>query len=208
MALIDIYQAVMNFDEANLLNVMQKELDEDNEAITILNEGLIAPLNEVGKKFSQGEMFLPEMMMAAQCVKKALNILRPYLIAAGAKPKATIVLGTVKGDLHDIGKNLVGMMLEGAGFQVIDLGVDVDPEAFITTAKNIRPDIIGLSALLTTTMVAMEKTVSLIRDQGLKVKIIIGGAPITPDFAEKIGADGYGKDAPAAVKLVQSLISN
>lgn len=207
MGIIDIYQSVMNFNESNLISLIQKELEVGNDVTTILNDGLIAPLNEVGKKFSQGEMFLPEMMMAAQCVKKGLNFIRPRLIAAGTQPRAAIVLGTVKGDLHDIGKNLVGMMLEGAGYQVIDLGVDVDSETFITTVKNLCPDIIGLSALLTTTMVSMEKTVSLIRNSGLKVKIIIGGAPITQDFAEKIGADGYGKDAPGAVKLVQSLLS-
>ncbi len=207
MAIIDIYQAVMNFEESKLINFIQEELETGGDVLTILNNGLIAPLDEIGKKFSQGELFLPEMMMAAQCVKTALEILRPRLIKAGANPKATIILGTVKGDLHDVGKNLVGIMLEGAGYQVVDLGVDVDADTFIIRAMEFKASIVGLSALLTTTMTSMKNIVSKIRDQGLKIKIIVGGAPVTQDFADKIGADGYGKDAPNAVDLVRRLLA-
>lgn len=205
MGMRDINNAIMNFSESSIANLVQKELDSGADVMAVLTEGLIAPLDEIGKEFSRGNLFLPEMMMAAQCVKAGLSILRPRLAQSGTKPKATIVLGTVKGDLHDIGKNLVGMMLEGAGFQVIDLGADVDPGAFIAGVRAHNASIVGLSALLTTTMIAMEKTVSAFKNQEVKVKVIIGGAPVTQAFADKIGADGYGKDAPSAVDLVRRL---
>jgi 5-methyltetrahydrofolate--homocysteine methyltransferase len=161
----------------------------------------------VGEKFSAGELFVPEMLMAAQAMKGGLEMLKPLLATGQSSSKGTVVIGTVKGDLHDIGKNLVAMMMEGAGFEVVDLGVDVDSEAFVKAAADRGADVIALSALLTTTMPSMETTVKAVKEAGMSVKTIIGGAPVTQAFADQIGADGYSSDAPGAVRLVKQIIA-
>jgi len=162
----------------------------------------------VGLRFKSGDMFVPEVLMSADAMQASLTILRPALVASGAKLLGRIVLGTVKGDLHDIGKNLVGMMCEGAGFEVVDLGFNVDPERFIEAIKQHQPDMVGMSALLTTTMRAMALTIRAIEEAGLrnKVKIMVGGAPVDAAFAERIGADGYGSNAPAGVDLAKKFV--
>jgi len=206
MSIQDIYNAVLAFDEAAVKAETQAELDAGTDITAILNDGLISPMDEVGEKFSAGDLFVPEMLVAAQAMKAGLAILKPHLSAGQSSTKGTVVIGTVKGDLHDIGKNLVAMMVEGAGFEVVDAGVDIDSEAFIKTAAEKNADIIALSALLTTTMPAMEKTVKAVREAGMAVKVIVGGAPVTQSFADTIGADGYSADAPGAVKLVKQLM--
>jgi len=207
MAIQDIYKAVTSFDDKGAEALTRAEVEAGTAVSAILNEGLIAPMDEVGKQFSEGILFVPEMLMAAQAMKAGLAVLRPLLADTDTKPRGTIVIGTVKGDLHDIGKNLVSMMMEGAGFQVFDLGVDVDSEAFLKAAKENKADIVALSALLTTTMPSMEQTVASLREQGVGVKVIIGGAPVTQSFADKIGAAGYGEDAPSAVELARKLMA-
>ena len=188
--------------------LVQKALDEDVDVEKILNEGLVAGMNVVGAKFKANEFYIPEVLIAARAMKGGMEILRPVLAEKNIKGIGTVVLGTVKGDLHDIGKNLVGMMLEGAGFEVIDVGVDVPAEKFVETAKEKNASIIGLSALLTTTMVSMKDVVKAAQEAGLdsKVKIMIGGAPITQSYADEIGAQGYAPDAASAVDKTQELL--
>ena len=207
MSVQDIYNAVVQFDEEGIRKLVQAELDCGTDFQQILNEGLISPMDEVGAKFSQGELFVPEMLMAAQAMKAGLELIRPLLSQADAQPKGTLVIGTVKGDLHDIGKNLVAMMLEGAGFEVIDLGVDVDSEKFLAAAVEHKAQIVCMSALLTTTMPAMESTVEAIREKGIGLMTMVGGAPVTEAFASKIGANGYSQDAPGAVELARKLLA-
>jgi 5-methyltetrahydrofolate--homocysteine methyltransferase len=206
MAIQDIFNAVLAFDEAGVKTKTQAEVDAGTDIQSILNDGLIAAMDEVGEKFSTGELFVPEMLMAAQAMKGGLEILKPLLSSGQSSSKGTVVIGTVKGDLHDIGKNLVSMMMEGAGFEVVDMGVDVDSEAFVKAAAENGADVIALSALLTTTMPSMETTVKAVKEAGMTVKTIIGGAPVTQAFADQIGADGYSADAPGAVKLVKQLV--
>jgi 5-methyltetrahydrofolate--homocysteine methyltransferase len=208
MAIKDIYQSVINLDRESIVGHVQNELDKGTKASVILNEGLIAALDEVGDKFSSGEMFLPEMLAAAQAMKSGLEVIKPFLTDTESQSAGTVVIGTVKGDLHDIGKDLVVMMLEGAGFNVIDLGVDVDTETFIQAVKDNEADVVGLSALLTTTMPAMEATLSGLKESGISVKCIIGGSPVSQSFADEIGADGYSDDAPGAVRLVRKLVTD
>ena len=203
MSTQDIYQAVISYNKVKTAELVQTEVDQGTDVNVILSEGLVAPLDEVGKKFSDGDLFVPEMLAAAHAVKEGLEILRPHLVNAGTEVKGKIVIGTVKGDLHDIGKNIVIMMLEGAGFSVKDLGVDVEAEKFVSAAEEQIADIVALSALLTTTMPAMETTVARIKEQCQDVKILVGGAPITGEFASKIGADGFGVDAPSAVEMAR-----
>jgi len=203
----DIFNAVLAFDEATVVARTQAELDGGTDIGTILNDGLISSMDEVGERFSAGELFVPEMLMAAQAMKAGLKILKPHLSAGQSKSKGTVVIGTVKGDMHDIGKNLVSMMMEGAGFEVVDLGVDVDSEAFVRKAAETSAEVIALSALLTTTMASMEDTVKAVKEAGMSAKIIIGGAPVTQAFAHQIGADAYSEDAPGAVKLVKQIVS-
>ena len=207
MAIKEIFDAVLALNEAQTANIVQAEVDCGTDITTILNEGLIAAMDEVGKRYSQGVFFVPEMLMAAQAMKRGVAVLRPHLTGRGARPKGTIVIGTVKGDQHDIGKNLVAMMLECAGFNVIDLGVDVAAGKFLTAARKSNADIVAMSALLSTTMSAMEATIAKLRTDGSNFKTMAGGAPVTQAFADQIGADGYSADAPGAVSVARGLVA-
>ena len=207
MSIQDIFNAVLAFDGATVTAKTQEELDAGTDVEAILNEGLIGAMDEVGERFSAGDLFVPEMLVAAQAMKAGLEILKPHLASGQSQSKGIVVIGTVKGDLHDIGKNLVAMMMEGAGFDVVDVGVDIDSETFVKTAAEKNADVIALSALLTTTMPAMEATVKAVKEAGMTVKTIIGGAPVTQAFSDQIGADGYSADAPGAVKLVKEIVA-
>lgn len=206
MAVQEIYEAVVHLDDSRIRELVQAELDAGTAVSVILQDGLIGAMDEVGRRFSEGEMYVPEMLKAAQVMKEGLAIVKPLLTESEVPSSGTVVMGTVKGDLHDIGKNLVAMMMEGGGFNVIDLGVDQAAETFVQAAKEHQADVIGISALLTTTMPAMEETVALLRSTGVQAKILVGGAPVTAGFAEKIGADGYGDDAPSAVRTAKELL--
>jgi 5-methyltetrahydrofolate--homocysteine methyltransferase len=186
----------------------QQALAEGLTPKEVLNNGLLVGMAEVGRRFKNNEFYVPEVLIAARAMKGAMAILKPLLIKTGVEPLAKVSIGTVKGDLHDIGKNLVGMMLEGGGFEVIDLGVDVTPEKFIASIKEKGAQVIGLSALLTTTMINMKDTIKALENEKLrkKVKVVIGGAPVTDSYASEIGADGYAADAASAVDLVKSLL--
>jgi 5-methyltetrahydrofolate--homocysteine methyltransferase len=199
--------AVLEGKDERVPKLVQKGLDEGLVPKDILDNGLVVGMNEVGARFKRGDMFVPEVLMSAKSMQAGLGVLRPHLVASGAELIGKIVIGTVKGDLHDIGKNLVGMMCEGAGFEVIDLGFNVDPEKFIEAIKEHQPNIVGMSALLTTTMRAMGHTIKAIEEAGLRdqVKIMVGGAPLDAEFADRIGADGYGSNAPAASDLAKRL---
>ncbi len=185
-----------------------KALEAGFDPQRIINEALISAMDIVGKRFSDGEIYVPEMLVSATAMKRGLEIIKPLLSGGGEKPRGTIVMATVKGDLHDIGKNLVTMMLEGAGFQVIDLGVDAKVEDLVGIVREKAVDILGLSALLTTTMPEMQRVIEVLETEGLreKVRVMVGGAPIDQAFAEQIGADGYGADAVEAVKLARRFI--
>jgi 5-methyltetrahydrofolate--homocysteine methyltransferase len=204
-----IYDAVLDGDEAATKAGVQAALEAGASAADILHHGCIAAMTEVGRLFEAGEKFVPEMLISARAMKAGLAILRPHLVDAGIEPVGKVVLGTVKGDLHDIGKNLVGMMLEGVGFEVIDLGVDVAPEGFVEAVEAHRPDFVGLSALLTTTMPGMRATVEALQEAGLRdrVAVMVGGAPVTQSFAEEIGADLYAPDASAAANRAKTLLA-
>jgi 5-methyltetrahydrofolate--homocysteine methyltransferase len=173
----------------------------------VLKDGLIAGMDVVGVRFKSNEIYIPEVLIAARAMKMAMQVLEPELVKAGVKPVAKFVIGTVQGDLHDIGKNLVAMMMKGAGFEVIDLGVDVTSEKFVERAKATGAQLVGMSTLLTTTMPKMEKTLKELRNAGLKAKVMIGGAPVTQNYADKIGADGYAADAASAVDVAKRLIA-
>jgi 5-methyltetrahydrofolate--homocysteine methyltransferase len=203
-----IHQTVMEGDMGGTEGNVQAALEEGVSAGDILHKGLIPAMGEVGRLFEEGEYFVPEMLIAARAMKAGLAIIQPLLVDSGVEPIGRVAIGTVKGDLHDIGKNLVAMMLEGAGFEIKDLGTDVSPENFVAAVKD-GVNIIGLSALLTTTMPSMETTIKAITDAGLRdeVKIIIGGAPVTAEYASKIGADGYAPDASQAATLAKSLVA-
>jgi 5-methyltetrahydrofolate--homocysteine methyltransferase len=206
VAIQDIYNAVLAFDEGMVRQMTQAEVAAGTDVGAILNQGLIGAMDTVGERFSAGDLFVPEILKAAQVMKAGLEIIKPLLSAGQAQAKGTVVIGTVKGDLHDIGKNLVSMMIGGAGFEVVDLGVDVASEKFVQAAAEKKADVIALSALLTTTMPAMQTTVTAIKEAGLSGRTIIGGAPVTQGFADEIGANGYSPDAPGAVKLVKKLM--
>ncbi|MEE8357447.1 MAG: corrinoid protein [Anaerolineales bacterium] len=180
---------------------------EGIEAKTILNEGLMLGMDHVGIEFKAGNFFVPEVLRSAKSMQEAMNIIRPILAETGSVPAGKILLGSVKGDLHDIGKNLVGMMCEGAGFEVIDIGKDVDPAAFVKAVNEHQPDILGLSALLTTTMLSMERTIKALVEAGIResIKVLVGGAPVTQDFADQIGADGYASNAATASDLAKQI---
>jgi 5-methyltetrahydrofolate--homocysteine methyltransferase len=208
MATQDAYQAILAFDTEKVPEVVKAEIEAGTDSLSILNDGLISAMDEVGKRFSDGRLFVPEMLMAAQAMKAGLEVLKPHLSDFDLQSKGSVVIGTVKGDLHDIGKNLVAMMMEGAGFKIIDLGVDVTVEKFVSSAKENDADMIALSALLTTTMPAMKELIDALVKEGMRdnVKVIVGGAPVTQDFSESIGSDGYSPNAPGAVELAKNLL--
>ncbi len=206
--LAPIYQGIIDGDMQAVKTRVQEAVDAQLPAGTILKEGLVPAMAEVGRLFEEGEYFVPEMLVAARAMQGGLEILKPLLVASDVKPAGKVIIGTVKGDLHDIGKNLVAIMMEGAGFEIHDLGTDVTPEKFVEAVNAFQPNIICMSALLTTTMTNMGVTVEALRQAGLreKVKIMIGGAPITDTYAKQIGADGYAPDASSAARLALSFV--
>ncbi len=205
----DIFQCIVEGDNTGIQEKVNAALEAKVPAGKILNEGLIAGMAEVGRLFEEGEYFVPEMLISARAMKTAMALLKPHLGSAEIGSEGKVIIGTVKGDLHDIGKNLVGLMLEGAGFQVIDLGSDVSPEKYLAAVKEHQPQVLAMSALLTTTMVNMKATITALDEAGLrgKVKVIIGGAPVTDAFAAQIGADGYAPDASRAVATAKALLA-
>ena len=205
----ELADLIINGKAPDTENMTQELLDSGMTPVEVLNDGLILGMGEVGRRFKNNEFYVPEVLIAARAMKAGMKILKPKLAETGVKPIAKIVIGTIKGDLHDIGKNLVGMMLEGAGFEVIDLGVDVTAEKFIAAAKENQAQVIGMSALLTTTMVNMSSTVELMKKEGLNdsIKIIIGGAPVTQSYADEIGANGFAQDAASAAELLKNILN-
>lgn len=199
--------AVIHGDQKKAVEITKAALKEGTAPKSILDEGLIAGMDTVGALFKKNEIYIPEVLIAARAMKMAMEILEPELVKAGVEPVGKLLIGTVQGDLHDIGKNLVAMMLKGAGFQVIDLGVDVGPEKFIEQVKASNARLIGMSALLTTTMPGMERTIKALKQAGVSVKVMIGGAPVTQDYADRIGADGFAPDAASAVDMAKSLVA-
>ena len=189
-------------------DLTQKALEEGLAPGQILDEGLVAGMGRIGNDFREGVLFVPEVLIAARAMQSGLGILRPLLAEADVPMAGKAVLGTVKGDLHDIGKNLVSMMLQGGGFEVVDLGADTSTQKFVEAVKAEKPDLVGMSALLTTTMLDMKRTLQALEEAGLRdsVKVMVGGAPLTQDFADEIGADGYAPDGPSAVDLARSLV--
>ena len=204
----DLKQNVIDGNAASVPNLVKQAMSEGVPPEKILNKGLISGMAEVGRLFEEGEFFVPEMLIAARAMKAGLELLRPHLAAANVKAVGKVILGTVQGDLHDIGKNLVGMMLEGAGFEVIDLGTDVSPDKFVAAVKEHKPDLVGCSALLTTTMPKMKTTIEALTEAGLRgsVKVMIGGAPITEKYAAEIGADLYAPDASSAANRAKQAV--
>ena len=207
MSTADILNAVVALDRKACAAHVEAAIADKVNLDDILNNGLIQAMDVVGEKFSAGELFVPEMLMAAKAMQTGLEVLKPHLASDTVGKKGTVLIGTVKGDLHDIGKNLVTMMIEGAGFTVIDLGVDVETDTFVAKAAEHQADVICLSALLTTTMPAMARTVDAVKEAGLSTKTIVGGAPVTDAYAKQIGADGFSDNAPGAVELIRRLIA-
>jgi 5-methyltetrahydrofolate--homocysteine methyltransferase len=204
-----IKDAVIGGKHAEIKGLVQQALDAGVDPGTLINDALIAAMDVVGKDFGEGKIFVPEMLVSAMTMKSGLEVVKPRLAGGESQSRGTVIMATVKGDLHDIGKNLVSMMLEGAGFKVLDLGVDLSVEKLIDQVKAVGPDVLGLSALLTTTMPEMQKVIAELKNQGLrdKVKVLVGGAPVDRAFAEKIGADGYGSNAAEAVELARRFAS-
>jgi 5-methyltetrahydrofolate--homocysteine methyltransferase len=200
--------SIIEGDRDVMPGLTQQALDEGLDAKQILDQGLMPGMDHVGKEFRAGNMFVPEVLRSARAMQASMDMLRPLLAETGAKMVGKVVLGTVKGDLHDIGKSLVAMMCEGAGFDVHDLGKDVAPEAFVEAVKEYEPDLVGMSALLTTTMRAMEQTIKALEEAGVRdtVKIMVGGAPVTQEFSDQIGADAYASNAAAASELAKRLV--
>ncbi len=201
--LAKLNEAVITGNAGEAKSLTERALAEKLDPETIINEGLIAAMAVVGEKFKTGELFVPEMLIAARAMYASLDLLRPLLTESQSQGKGTIVIGTVKGDLHDIGKNLVAMMMEGAGLKIVNLGTDVSPEKFVAAIREYKPRLVGMSALLTTTMPAMKQTIEAIKAAGLRdqVSILIGGAPVTQKYCDEIGADGYAADASSAAQL-------
>jgi len=202
-----IVEKVEKGKAAEVKELTQRALDQKISASDILNQGLVKGMESIGVKFKNNEVFIPEVLIAARAMKSGMELIKPLLIAQKIKAKGRVAVATVKGDLHDIGKNIVVMMLEGAGFEVIDLGIDCSKEKFVETAQKEKPDVIGMSALLTTTMVYMKEVIEAFQSAAYKPKIIIGGAPITQSYADEIKADGYAADAASAVDLVKKLLN-
>ncbi len=202
-------QAIIKGDQMTATKITQQAISDGMAPGTILEEGLIAGMNTIGVRFKANEVYIPEVLIAARAMKNAMTILEPKLVAAGVKPRGKAILGTVQGDLHDIGKNLVAAMLEGGGFEVIDLGVDVKPERFVAAVKDKKPHIVAMSALLTTTMRAMKTTIDALQQAGVRqhVKVLVGGAPITLDYAQEIGADGFSDSASGVLDAARKAVA-
>lgn len=200
--------AVIAGDEEKVTDLTQKAVDEGLDPLNIIDEGLMNGMNVVGQRFKAAEMFIPEVLMSAKAMNAGMNIVRPLIVGGEVPSKGKVLLGTVKGDLHEIGKKLVGMIMESSGLIVEDLGIDIAPEQFAEAIKEKKPDILGMSALLTTTMLAMKDTIEVLKEEGLRdsVKILVGGAPVSSDFAREIGADGWAPDAVSAKDLVLKLL--
>jgi 5-methyltetrahydrofolate--homocysteine methyltransferase len=205
----DMAKALIAGKETDVKKLAQNALDKGADAKDILDNGLLAGMDVVGKRFKAGDMYIPEVLLCARCMHGAMEILKPFLSEGDAAGSGTVVIGTVQGDLHDIGKNLVAMMLQGGGFKVIDLGTNITPQAFVEAVQKYKPNILGMSALLTTTMPMMEATIVALKEAGIRdqVKIMAGGAPVTQDFVEKIGADAYGANAAAASDQAKQLVA-
>lgn len=211
MAILEDLAAVVIKGEADVVkNLTEEALSQNISAEEVLNSGLVSGMNVISKQFKNNEIFIPEVLVAARAMKAGMQIIRPLLAEANVEPLGKVIIGTVGGDLHDIGKNIVAMLLEGAGFEVVDLGADVTKEKFLEFAEKENPDVLGMSALLTTTMVFMKDMVQSLEESGLKdkIKVIVGGAPITQSYADEIRADGYAPDAASAVDLVKSVMAN
>jgi len=204
-----IYESIINGEQAETVKNVQQALAEGIDPVDILNEGMVKGMAEVGRLFEEGEYFVPEMLISARAMQSGLALIKPQLVKANVQSSGKVVVGTVKGDLHDIGKNLVCMMLEGAAFEIVDLGADVSPEMFVEAVKSSGANIVAMSALLTTTMPNMRVTIEALKAAGLrdKVKVLVGGAPLTEDYARKIGADGYSSDASKAVAVAKALVA-
>jgi 5-methyltetrahydrofolate--homocysteine methyltransferase len=204
----DIKTSVVMGKHAEIVEKVKRAVEQGDDLSQIINDALIAAMDIVGQKFATHEIYVPEMLVSALTMKRGLEVVKPLLTGEKTESRGTILMGTVKGDLHDIGKNLVIMMWEGAGFHVIDLGVDLSVETVVQKVEEIKPQVLGLSALLTTTMPEMKHVIEMLEQKGLRqtVKILVGGAPLDAAFAKKIGADGYGKDAAEAVRLARAII--
>lgn len=205
--LAEIRNAVIKGARNDVKGLVEKAVAEGGDVSEILKEGLTTAIGIVGDKFEKGEYFLPEMLMSALAMKEGMKVLRPLLAENDVRTSGVVVLGTVSGDIHDIGKSIIGAMLEAVGFSIIDLGADVDLDKFAQAAKQNDADLIGLSALLTTTMVGMKDVVESVKEAGLKAKVMVGGAPVSQEFADQIGADGYATDAPSAARKARELVS-
>jgi 5-methyltetrahydrofolate--homocysteine methyltransferase len=206
MALLEEINTNLQAGQApKVKELVQKAVDEGVPVADILNQGLLSGMSVIGEKFKKNEVYVPEVLIAARAMHWGMEVLQPLLEEAGVEPIGKIVIGTVKGDLHDIGKNLVGMMLRGAGFEVIDAGIDVPPEKFVEAARTGKAKLIGCSALLTTTMPQMKNVVDAVKAAGVAVKVMIGGAPVTQEYCDEIGADGYAPDAASAADLAKEL---
>jgi corrinoid protein of di/trimethylamine methyltransferase len=204
-----LYDAVVNGDQKAAIRITREALDANVEPMELLEKYMIPAMDEVGRRFECEDYFVPELLLAARAMKGSMEMIRPLLTASGAKPAGRVAIGTVKGDLHDIGKNLVASMLEGGGFEVLDLGSDVAPERFVDAVQTKEVNIICLSALLTVTMTAMRATIEALEKAGIRdrVKVIVGGAPVTPQYAKDIRADGYGENANSAVAIARQLLA-
>jgi len=200
--------AIIECNAAKTAELTQKHVDEGVKPSEIINKGLISGMNVVGDRFKKGDMYVPEVMMAAKAMHAGMNIVKPLLVEGESSSTGKVLIGTVAGDLHDIGKNLVGMMMESGGMEVVDLGVDVPADKIAAAVREHKPHVLGLSALLTTTMLAMKDTIEVLKEEGLRdsVKVIVGGAPVTQDFADEIGADGWAPDAASAKDLALKLV--
>jgi corrinoid protein of di/trimethylamine methyltransferase len=207
--LSELYDAILIGNAKKAHAVTQAAIDEGVAPMTLISDTMVPAMEEVGRLFEAEEYFVPELLLAGRAMKSAMELLRPLMTAAGQKLSTTVVIGTVKGDLHDIGKNIVASMLEGGGFEVIDLGTDVPPEKFVAAVEQRKPQVVCMSALLTVTMPAMKTTIDALKTAGLRgnVKVLIGGAPVTSQYAREIGADGYSENASGAVNLVRNLVS-
>ncbi len=204
----DLYEAILNGDGKSALAITKKSLEDGIDPLTIVGQHMIPAMDEAGRRFECEEYFVPELLLAARAMKGSLEVIRPLLAARGDEPVGRVVIGTVKGDLHDIGKNLIASMLEGGGFEVIDLGTDVSPEKFVQAVQERNPNLVCLSALLTVTMPSMKTTIDALKSAGVRdrVHVVVGGAPVTEQWAKEIGADGYGANAASAVPLARKLV--